>query len=73
MKEELCINNNHAAPKPKNSLKAFKLRARGKKREKSGEALECVSLAEGLAEARLAIDLFFDNQFDASLEVTQRQ
>jgi len=72
MKEELCINNNHAAPKPKNSLKAFKLRARGKKREKSGEALECVSLAEGLAEARLAIDLFFDNQFDASLEVAQR-
>ena len=77
-KEGLCINNNNnndSSSKSKSALKGFKLSRKGKKsREKSVEELEdIVSLEEGLLDAQRAIDLFFDNQFEESREVAQRQ
>ena len=78
-KEGLCINNNNnnndSSSKSKSALKGFKLSRKGKKsREKSVEELEdIVSLEEGLLDAQRAIDLFFDNQFEESRGVAQRQ
>lgn len=71
--EEISNNNNNTSAKIKGGIKAFKLKGKGKRREKSGEQEEeVISLAEGLADAQRAIDLFFDNQFDESREVAQR-
>ena len=73
-KEGMCINNNNNNSKSK--LKGFKLSRKGKKekKEKSFEELEeFISLEEGLIDAQRAIDLFFDNQFEESREVAQRQ
>ena len=72
-KEGMCINNNNSSSKSK--LKGFKLSRKSKKgKEKSLEELEdFVSLEEGLIDAQRAIDLFFDNQFEESREVAQRQ
>ena len=73
-KEGMCINNNNNNSS-KSKLKGFKLSRKSKKgKEKSLEELEdFVSLEEGLIDAQRAIDLFFDNQFEESREVAQRQ
>ena len=76
-KEGMCINNNNNNnnSSSKSKLKGFKLSRKGKKgKEKSLEELEdFISLEEGLIDAQRAIDLFFDNQFEESREVAQRQ
>ena len=74
-KEGMCINNNNNSSSSKSKLKGFKLSRKGKKgKEKSLDELEdFVSLEEGLIDAQRAIDLFFDNQFEESREVAQRQ
>ena len=76
-KEGMCINNNNNNnnSSSKSKLKGFKLSRKGKKgKEKSLEELEdLISLEEGLIDAQRAIDLFFDNQFEESREVAQRQ
>ena len=76
-KEGMCINNNNINnnSSSKSKLKGFKLSRKGKKgREKSLEEQEdFISLEEGLIDAQRAIDLFFDNQFEESREVAQRQ
>ena len=74
-KEGMCINNNNINNNSKSKLKGFKLSRKGKKgKEKSLEEQEdFISLEEGLIDAQRAIDLFFDNQFEESREVAQRQ
>ena len=77
-KEGVCINNNNNNnnnSSSKSKLKGFKLSRKGKKgKEKSLDELEdFVSLEKGLIDAQRAIDLFFDNQFEESREVAQRQ
>ena len=62
------LNNNKPA---KSSSKSFKLK--NKKQEKQRDGCQDVSLEQGLAEAQEAIDLFFNNQFDESREIAQRQ
>ena len=63
-----ALNNNKPA---KSSSRSFKLK--NKKHEKHRDSCQDVSLEQGLAEAQEAIDLFFNNQFDESREIAQRQ
>ena len=63
-----ALNNNI---KPR---KSFKLKSRkSAKHEKTDDISEDVSLDQGLAEAQEAIDMFFNNQFEESREIAQKQ
>ena len=66
------INNNQTS---KLSSKSFKLkRSKSKKTGSSGmEGEEAISLEQGLAEGQEAIDLFFDNRFEDSRELANKQ
>ena len=66
------INNNKTS---KLSSKSFKLkRSKSKKTDNAGmEGEEAISLEQGLAEGQEAIDLFFDNRFEDSRELANKQ
>ena len=72
VKENTCIINNNAADKTKSKLKAFKMTI-GKGKNKEDREDEPLSLDDGLQEAQEAIDLFFDNKFEESRQIAQRQ
>ena len=69
--KEININNLNNNKPTKSSFKSFKLKNR--KSEKHDDTCEDISLEQGLAEAQEAIDLFFNNQFEESREIAQRQ
>ena len=65
------INNNKTS---KLSVKTFKLkRSKTKKKAEDDEDEEEVPLELGIAEGQQAIDLFFDNRFEDSKAVSQKQ
>ena len=73
--EEVSVNNNNIKTS-KLSSKSFKLkRAKWKKTGSStvGGEEEDIPLEQGLAEGQEAIDLFFDNRFEDSRELANKQ
>ena len=66
-----ALNNNKPT---KSSSRSFKLKNRKHdKHDKHTGSDQDISLDQGLAEAQEAIDLFFNNQFEESREIAQRQ
>ena len=70
--EEVSLNNNKSS---KLSSKPFKLkRSKSKKTGNSAvQEVEEIPLELGLAEGQEAIDLFFDNRFEDSRELANKQ
>ena len=71
--EEVSVNNNNKTSKL--SSKSFKLkRSKWKKTGSTAvEEEEDIPLELGLAEGQEAIDLFFDNRFEDSRELANKQ
>ena len=67
---EVNFNNNKTS---KLSSKSFQRKKSKSKKKSDPDDEEEISLAQGLEEGQKAIDLFFDNKFEESKEISEKQ